>query len=169
VLALLLVPGPARAAEPATSAAPNMTALADASPIINLQNDRRSLQCLAGRQNGHVELSGCVDAFTDQFWFLTSLANGFYRLRNRLTGLCLSLPAGAGNSSRAVMISCVDGISFAPEWWQPIAVQGSTTVFELRNVSTDKCIVALHENGFATSFTCTAAFNDQWWHFLPRG
>jgi hypothetical protein len=149
VAAALLVP-----AVPASAAPP--TGLS-----YNLKNDQRNLACLAGRSNGKVQTSQCVDAFTDQYWLLEpASAAGFYMLQNRISGLCLGMTTG---NHHAIMSTC--GAAYV--WWalEPTSLGDS---FMLRHYVSQKCLVALHENGDATDFPCTFDFHDQWWHFVQR-
>jgi hypothetical protein len=69
------------------------------------------------------------------------------------------------SNTHARMVNCILDAGY--DWWalDPTSLGDA---FMLRNYSTQRCLVALHPNGFATQFTCTFDFHDQWWHFVQR-
>lgn len=135
--------------------------------VYKLLNDLQSLQCLAGRSNNKVQISNCVDAFTDQIWTLQpASAAGYYRLRVRQTDKCLAFPNGNGsNGTQARISDCVD--SFDDQWWTLDPTLASDA-FQLRNFHTGKCLVARNLSSSATESDCVLNFRDQWWHFFPH-
>jgi hypothetical protein len=143
--------------------------------LYNLKNDYRDMACLAGRSGGSanlkVQTSQCVDAFTDQYWRLDpapGTALGYYTLTNRISGLCLGMdPNNTRNGDRASMGNCSPG-EYNPFVYWALDPTSLGDTFMLRNHWTQKCLVALHPNGYATQFSCTYDYHDQWWHFVQR-
>jgi hypothetical protein len=78
-----------------------------------------SYYCLDGNSGngGGVYLWACVNA-TNQYWYFDHIGDGFYRIRNAKTRLCLRVQGGVSHPAPIVNGDCGNTWD---AWWKPIS------------------------------------------------
>lgn len=103
--------------------------------------------------------TGCNVA-DDNLWRGEYFGNGYYRLRNAQTNLCLDLASVSPNNGIGVVQNVCS--SSSTQLWRQLAVVGSATDKTLDNAYSGKCLDASVGTSFLQQWACGGVTNQKW-------